>query len=62
MMLNSVLSTEGVRYMCLNIKDFYLTAPLDRYEYMKNTIKYFPGMYYYTIRFEQTRPKWFHLP
>jgi len=32
---NSVLSTEGARYMCLDIKNFYLTAALDYYEYMK---------------------------
>jgi hypothetical protein len=34
-MWNSVLSTKGAKYMCLNIKNFYLTAPLDQYEYMK---------------------------
>ena len=31
---NSVLSTEGTKYMCLDIKNFYLTAALDYYEYM----------------------------
>jgi hypothetical protein len=35
LMWNSVLSKEGARYMCLDIKNFYLTAPLDCYEYMK---------------------------
>eukprot|EP00956_Cyclotella_meneghiniana_P014503 scaffold21710_cov36-Cyclotella_meneghiniana.AAC.1 len=34
-MWNSVLSTEGARFMGVDIKSFYLTAPLDRYEYMK---------------------------
>jgi hypothetical protein len=34
-MWNSVLSTEGAKYMCLDIKNFYLSAPLDRFEYMK---------------------------
>jgi hypothetical protein len=29
LMWNSVLSTAGTKYMCLNIKNFYLTAPLD---------------------------------
>jgi hypothetical protein len=33
LMWNSVLSTEGVKFMCLNIKNFYLTAPLDHFEY-----------------------------
>ncbi len=31
---NSVLSTPITKYMCLDIKNFYLLAPLDRYEYM----------------------------
>ena len=30
---NSMLSTEGAKYMCLDIKNFYLTAALDYYEY-----------------------------
>jgi hypothetical protein len=29
---NSMLSTEGAQYMCLDIKNFYLTAALDYYE------------------------------
>ena len=29
LMWNSVLSNEGAKYMCLDIKNFYLTAPLD---------------------------------
>jgi hypothetical protein len=29
LMWNSVLSTKGAKYMCLDIKNFYLTAPLD---------------------------------
>ena len=41
-MWNSVLSTEGTKYMCLDIKNFYLTAPLDRFEYMKMPIAHFP--------------------
>jgi hypothetical protein len=32
---NSVLSTKGAKYMCLDIKNFYLTAALDCYEFMK---------------------------
>ncbi len=35
LMWNSVLSTAGAKYMCLDIKNFYLTAPLDRFKYMK---------------------------
>jgi hypothetical protein len=40
-MWNSVHSTEGAKYMCLDIKNFYLTAPLDRFEYMKMPIALF---------------------
>ncbi len=33
---------EGARYMCLDIKNFYLTAALDYYEYMKIPLALFP--------------------
>jgi hypothetical protein len=39
---NSVLSTPNAGYMCLDIKIFYLSATLDRYEYMKMPIGLFP--------------------
>jgi hypothetical protein len=39
---NSALSTEGARYMCLDLKKFYLTAALDYYEYMKIPLALFP--------------------
>jgi hypothetical protein len=39
---NSVLSTEGVKYMCLDIKNFYLTAALDYFEYMQMPLSVFP--------------------
>ena len=32
---NSILSTPDAKYMCLDIKNFYLLAPLDRYKYMR---------------------------
>jgi hypothetical protein len=32
---NSVLGTPGAKYMYLDIKNFYLLAPLDRYKYMR---------------------------
>ncbi len=41
-MWNSVLSTEGAKYMCLDIKNFYLSTPLDRFEYMKIPLALFP--------------------
>ncbi len=39
---NSILSTKGARYMCLDIKNFYLTAPLNHFEYMKMPLTLFP--------------------
>ena len=42
LMWNSVLSTEGAKYMCLDIKNFYLSVPLDRFEYMKIPLALFP--------------------
>ena len=38
---NSVLSTEGAQYMCLDIKNFFLMAALDYYEYMKILLTFF---------------------
>lgn len=39
---NSVISTEGARYVTADLKLFYLTAPLDRYEYMRMPLKIIP--------------------
>jgi hypothetical protein len=39
---NSVLSTEGAKFMGLDIGSFYLETPLARYEYMKFPIGLFP--------------------
>jgi hypothetical protein len=38
---NSVLSTSKACYMCLNIVDFYLTATLHQYKYIKMPISLF---------------------
>ena len=35
MLLNSVLSTKGAKFMTIDIKSFYLGTPMDIYEYMK---------------------------
>jgi hypothetical protein len=39
---NSVISTENARYMCLDIKIFYLTAALEYFKYMKIPLALFP--------------------
>ena len=38
----SILSTKNTKYMYLDIKNFYLCAPMERYEYMKMSIGIFP--------------------
>jgi hypothetical protein len=40
---NSVISTENARYMCLDIKNFYLTDALEYFEYMKIPLALFPA-------------------
>ena len=40
---NSVLSTPDAKYMCLDIKNFYLTAALDYFEYMRMPLELFPS-------------------
>ena len=39
---NSVISTEGARFMALDVGNFYLETPMDRYEYMKMPLSLFP--------------------
>ena len=39
---NSIVSTPGAKFMGIDIKSFYLTAPLDRYNYMKMPLSGFP--------------------
>jgi hypothetical protein len=40
---NSVISTVLAKYMCLDIKNFYLTAALEYFEYMKIPLTLFPA-------------------
>ncbi len=42
LMWNSVLSMKDAWYMCLDIKNFYLSALLNRYKYMKMPLALFP--------------------
>ncbi len=34
LLINSVISTPGARFMTMDIKDFYLNTPMSRYKYM----------------------------
>lgn len=42
LLLNSVVSTPGAKFMTLDIKNFYLNAPLKRPKYLRLRIKDFP--------------------
>ena len=39
---NSVVSTPNAKYMCLDIKKFYLTVALEYFEYTKTPLNLFP--------------------
>ncbi len=39
MMWNSVISTPGARYICADVKNFYLKTPMERHEYMRMPIE-----------------------
>ena len=41
-MLNSVVSTDGAKFMAINISDFYLNTPLKRFEYVKLKLSNIP--------------------
>ncbi len=34
-LLNSVISTKGAKFMTADIKNFYLMTPMKRYEYVR---------------------------
>jgi hypothetical protein len=55
---NSVLSTEGARYMCLDLNKFYLTAALDYYKYMKIPLALFPEWTKKSGQFGHSRTGW----
>ena len=39
---NSVLSTKDANFMGIDISNFYIGTPMDRYEYMKTPLALFP--------------------
>ena len=41
-MINSVVSTDGAKFMTINISDFYLNTPLKRFEYVKLKMTHVP--------------------
>jgi hypothetical protein len=42
LLLNSVISTPGAKFMSLDISNFYLMAPMSRYEYVRMNLDDFP--------------------
>jgi hypothetical protein len=42
LMFNSIISTPNAKFMTINIKDFYLMTPMDRYEYFRMKLELFP--------------------
>ena len=41
-MWNSVISTPGAKYACVDVNNFYIMTPLDRFEYMQMQIYLIP--------------------
>ncbi len=42
LLLNSTISTPNARFTCFDIKNFYYGTPMQRYEYMKMHLSFFP--------------------
>jgi hypothetical protein len=42
LMFNSIISTPGAKFMTIDIKDFYLMTPMDRFEYFRMKLDLFP--------------------
>jgi hypothetical protein len=41
LLFNSVISTPQAKFMCINIKDFYLCTPMSQYEYFRMKLELF---------------------
>ena len=42
LLVNSTISTKGARFICIDVKIFYLNTPMGRYEYMRLPIDLIP--------------------
>jgi len=56
LLINSIISTEGAKFMTMDIKDFYLNTPMARYEYMRLRIANMPDdvIVHYNLRDKAT--------
>jgi hypothetical protein len=44
LLLNSVISTPYARFMCIDIKDYYLCTPMSQYKYIRMKLEFFPNI------------------
>ncbi len=42
LMFNSIISTPNAKFMAIDIEDFYLMTPMDRFEYFQMKLELFP--------------------
>jgi hypothetical protein len=42
LMFNSIISTPNAKFITIDIKDFYLMTPMDRFEYFRMKLELFP--------------------
>jgi len=56
LLINSIISTDGAKFMMMEIKDFYLNTPMARYEYMRLRIANMPDnvIEHYNLRDKAT--------
>ncbi len=56
LLINSIISTNGAKFMTMDIKDFYLNTPMARYKYMQLRISDMPDdvIEHYNLRANAT--------
>ncbi len=42
LLFNSVISSPQAKFMCIDIKNFYLCTPMSQYEYFRMKLEFFP--------------------
>jgi hypothetical protein len=57
--LNSVISTPGAKYMCMDMGNFYLMTPLDEPEYMRFHISLIPDEIIEAYDLAKSSHRWF---
>ena len=57
LLLNSVISTKGAKFISIDIKDFYLNTPMSRCEYMRLKIAELPQDFIYEYKLQNKETK-----